>query len=94
MTILKEEYDYVILDTAPVGLVADTLNIGRYANTTIYICRAGYTPKYSIGQLNDFADQGKLPNACFVINDIKPHRGSRINSNNLYNSDFLLNFAT
>lgn len=75
MTILKEEYDYVILDTAPVGLVTDTLNIGRYANTTIYICRAGYTPKYAIGQLNDVADQGKLPNACFVINDIKPHRG-------------------
>lgn len=70
MTILKKEYDYVILDTAPVGLVTDTLNIGQYANTTIFLCRAGYTPRYSIGQLNDLADQGKLPSPCFVINDI------------------------
>ena len=70
MTILKKEYDYVILDTAPVGLVTDTLNIGRYANTTIFLCRAGYTPKYAIGQLNDLADQGKLPSPCFVINDV------------------------
>ena len=70
MAILKKEYDYVILDTAPVGLVTDTLNIGRYANTTIFLCRAGYTPKYSIGQLNDLADQGKLPSPCFVINDV------------------------
>jgi Mrp family chromosome partitioning ATPase len=44
MEILKESYDYVILDTAPVGLVTDTLQIGRAADITVFVTRADYTP--------------------------------------------------
>ena len=66
--ILKKEYDYVIFDTAPVGLVTDTLTIGRQADVTIFVCRAGYTPRYAIAQLNQFAEEDKLPNTCFVLN--------------------------
>lgn len=42
---LKEHYDYVILDTAPVGLVNDSLQLGRLANLCVYVCRADYTQR-------------------------------------------------
>ena len=71
MTILKKKYDYVILDTAPVGLVTDTLLIGRHADMTVFVCRAFYTPGYSINQLNFFAEEKRLPNASFVINGVE-----------------------
>jgi Mrp family chromosome partitioning ATPase len=43
MAVLKQAYDYVILDTAPVGLVTDTLQIGRYADVTVFVCRAYFS---------------------------------------------------
>ena len=42
---LKNNFDYVILDTAPVGMVTDTLLIGRVADLSVYVCRADYTHK-------------------------------------------------
>ncbi|MDO4160624.1 MAG: polysaccharide biosynthesis tyrosine autokinase [Prevotellaceae bacterium] len=68
--ILKDNYDYVIVDTAPAGLVTDTLQIGRVANLSIYMCRADYTPKASFAMINAFSEEKKLPNMCIVINGI------------------------
>lgn len=68
VSILKKEYDYVIFDTAPVGLVTDTLLIGRFADVSVFVCRVGYTPKYALAQLNQLAEDNKLPNTCFVLN--------------------------
>ena len=68
--ILKETYDYVLIDSAPVGLVTDTLQIGRVANATVLLCRADYTPKEAFGYINDLAKEKKLPNMCVVINGI------------------------
>jgi capsular exopolysaccharide synthesis family protein len=70
MDMLKARYDYVILDTAPVGLVTDTLQIGRVADVTVFVCRADYTPKSSFGMLNNLADEKKLPNPCIVLNGV------------------------
>lgn len=67
---LKAEYDYVIIDTAPVGLVSDTLQIGKFANINIYICRADYTPKDSLTLPNALARENKMHNLCIVINGI------------------------
>ncbi len=67
---LREHYDYIILDTAPVGLVTDTLQVGRVADATVYMCRADYTPKQSLGMVNALAEQEKLPNISIVINGI------------------------
>ena len=67
---LKEHYDYVLIDTAPVGLVTDTLQIGKYANATVYMCRADYTPKANFAMINQFRDEKKLPNMAIVINGI------------------------
>ena len=72
--ILRETYDYVIFDTAPVGLVTDTLQIGQHADMTVFVCRADYTPKSSIGMLNTIAKEGKLPNPCVVLNGIDMSR--------------------
>jgi capsular exopolysaccharide synthesis family protein len=68
--LLKKEYDYVILDTAPVGLVTDTLQIARYASVNCYVSRADYTPKANIGLLNTLADEKKLQNCCVILNGV------------------------
>ena len=67
---LREQYDYVIFDTAPVGLVTDTLQIGQHADITVFVCRADYTPKSSFGLVNQLVKEKKLPNPCVVINGI------------------------
>ena len=67
---LKKQYDYVILDTAPVGLVTDTLQIARYANVNCYVCRADYTPKANIGILNSLVEEKKLVNTCVILNGV------------------------
>ena len=68
--ILKKQYDYVILDTAPVGLVTDTLQIGRYANVSCYVTRADYTPKANIGLLNSLVAEKKINNCCVILNGV------------------------
>ncbi|EEX19073.1 GumC family protein [Prevotella veroralis] len=70
IAILKDKYDYIMIDTAPVGLVTDTLQIGRIANATIYMCRADYTPKASFGMINALAMEEKLPNMAMVLNGV------------------------
>jgi len=67
---LREMYDYIIFDTAPVGLVTDTLQIGQHADITVFVCRADYTPKSSVGLFNSLAEEGKMPNPCVVLNGI------------------------
>jgi capsular exopolysaccharide synthesis family protein len=70
LDLLSEEYDYIILDSAPVGLVTDTLQIARYANVSCFVCRADYTPKANIALLDSLAQEHKLPNACVVLNGV------------------------
>ena len=67
---LRAHFDYIIIDTAPVGLVTDTLTIGRVADATIYMCRADYTPKESFNLINSLAKENKLPNMSIVLNGI------------------------
>ena len=67
---LKNHYDYIILDTAPVGLVYDSLQLGRLANLCVFICRADYTPKASFGMINGLNAEKKLPNMCLVLNGV------------------------
>ena len=76
--LLGQEYDYIILDTAPVGLIADTLQLASYANVSCFVCRADYSPKTSLSLLNSLVKENKLPNACVVLNGVdmsKPKYG-------------------
>lgn len=68
--ILKQEYDYILIDTAPVGLVTDTLQIGRVSDATVYMSRADYTPKSSFGLINELSEEGKLPKMSVVLNGV------------------------
>ena len=72
---LKKEFDYVILDTAPIGMVTDTQLISRVADMSIYVCRAGYTPKAGYLFINELKDHKKLPNLCTIINDVNIKTG-------------------
>lgn len=68
--ILKRHFDYVILDTAPIGLVTDTQIIARVADLSVYVCRADYTHKADYTLLEDLRLGNKLPNLCTVINGL------------------------
>ena len=70
VNMLRQKYDYVIFDTAPVGLVTDTLQIAQFADVSVFVCRADYTPKSSFGMLNSLAAEGKMPNPCVVLNGV------------------------
>ncbi len=68
--LLKDEYDYIILDTAPVGLVTDTFQIAKYADVNVMIIRSDYTPKANIAMLNTISQEQKMKNMCIVLNGV------------------------
>ena len=70
ITLLQKEYDYVILDTAPVGLVTDTLQIAKYASVICYVTREDYTPKSNVALLNSLVAEGKFKNVCVILNAV------------------------
>lgn len=67
---LKSRYDYVILDTAPIGMVTDTAIIGRVADMCVYVCRADVTPKAGYEYINVLKNEHKFPKLATVINGI------------------------
>ncbi|HSM63485.1 MAG TPA: polysaccharide biosynthesis tyrosine autokinase, partial [Gillisia sp.] len=68
---LEALYDYVIIDTAPSMLVADTFSITRFACLTLFMTRAGYTEKDLLEFALDAKEEGKLQKVSFVLNDVK-----------------------
>lgn len=70
INILKQHFDYVILDTAPIGMVTDTQLISRVADLSVYVCRANYTHKSDYEFINELKRENKLPNLCTLINGI------------------------
>ena len=67
---LKERYDYVILDTPPVGLVSDTYELARLADMTIFVARAEFSLKANFELINNISKQKKLPKVNLVLNAI------------------------
>ena len=65
---LKERYDYIILDTPPVGLVTDALELSTFADVTLYIARQNYTKKGMINLLNIRNKRGELNNVSLIFN--------------------------
>ncbi|MFC5684407.1 polysaccharide biosynthesis tyrosine autokinase [Flavobacterium sp. MAHUQ-51] len=65
---LKKEYDYIILDTPPVGLVSDSLELGQYADVTLYIIRQNITKKEMIPLLNNRVKRGEMHNVSIILN--------------------------
>jgi succinoglycan biosynthesis transport protein ExoP len=65
---LKTKYDYIILDTPPVGLVADSLELAQYSDVTLYIVRQNFTKKEMITLLNNRVNRGELNNTSVILN--------------------------
>jgi tyrosine-protein kinase Etk/Wzc len=70
ITELKKHYDYIILDTAPVGMVTDSALIARVANSFVYVCRADYTPKEGFAYINELKEGLKSASLSTVLNGI------------------------
>lgn len=66
----KSLYDFIILDTAPVQMVSDTLNFSHLADVTIYVAKFNYTDKSSLVQLNNFIKKDQLKNVGILINEV------------------------
>lgn len=66
----KNEYDYIIIDTAPTLLVTDTLIISQLVDTTLYVIRADFTPKKILEFSVNLSENGKLKNMAYVINNV------------------------
>lgn len=65
---LKEKYDFIILDAAPVGLVADSMIINRVADTVVYVMRLNYTHKVDADFISSLIHEKKLDNVSIVVN--------------------------
>ena len=73
---LKNEYDYIIVDTAPVGMVTDTIQISKYSDLTIYVVKADYLDKRMLHIPEKLNKENKLPNMAFLINGSDHSKGA------------------
>ena len=72
--ILKKNFDYIIIDSAPIGMVTDTQIISRVADMVVYVCRSGFTPKSDFKLVNQLVNEGKLKHVGVLINGIDMNR--------------------
>ena len=71
---VKQQYDFIVVDTAPVNLVSDTLLIAKYADMFMYVVRANYSDKRSLVVPDELYKENKLPNIAIVLNDVDSRR--------------------
>jgi len=78
VTYLKERYEYIIIDTPPIGLVADAMELFKYTDFNILIVRQGVTHKGALKMIDELYQEGKLKNFTVLLNDIAltKNRGS------------------
>lgn len=67
---VKNEYDYIIIDTAPVGMVSDGFLLNRFADANLFVTRAGVTPKKYIEDAERYFHENRLKNMYFILNGV------------------------
>jgi len=72
---VRQEFDIVVVDTAPVGMVSDALTLGAFADCTLYLVRQGRTYKKQVALIDDLYRENKLPRVSIVINDVRVKAG-------------------
>ena len=70
MNQLKERYDYIVLDSAPIAMVTDTMILARVADLCVYVCRADVTPKDGVAYANTLAGESQFPKMAVALNGI------------------------
>ncbi|MBI5857864.1 MAG: polysaccharide biosynthesis tyrosine autokinase [Sphingobacteriales bacterium] len=68
---LRQNFDVVLVDTAPVGMVSDAMTLSKFSDATLYLVRQGHTFKKQIALIDEFYIGQKLPKISIVINDVK-----------------------
>lgn len=76
---MRQEYDLILLDNAPVGLVVDAMTVDRLADATIYVVRSGMLDKRNLPRIVQIKKEQKLKNMFFVVNGVKTNRGGYYN---------------
>ena len=71
----KSNFDVVVIDTAPVGMVSDGFTLGKFADCTIYMMRQNYSFKRQLALIDDYYQQKRLPQLSIVLNDVKAQSG-------------------
>ncbi|HYD20200.1 MAG TPA: polysaccharide biosynthesis tyrosine autokinase, partial [Flavipsychrobacter sp.] len=72
---LREQFDYVIVDSPPIGLVTDAQLLADHADASLYMVRLGYTPKHRLPIIHDVYEKRKLPKVNLILNDVKAGPG-------------------
>lgn len=67
---LRDQFDYIVIDTAPIGVVSDSFLLNRLADVTLYVVRAEFTPKKDIEDATLLYKKQKLKNMYFILNDV------------------------
>jgi tyrosine-protein kinase Etk/Wzc len=68
---LKKEYDYIVVDTAPVSLVVDTIMIAKNADAFVYVIRSNLSEKHTLKLIKSYYKEKKLPNMALLLNGVK-----------------------
>lgn len=71
ITLLKQQYQTIIIDSPPVGAVAEYIILMKYANTTICVVRSNYTNRYHLEKINKLYEDKKINNVSILLNDVK-----------------------
>ncbi|MDO1513700.1 polysaccharide biosynthesis tyrosine autokinase [Maribacter confluentis] len=85
MSQIKSKFDYIIVDTAPTMLVADTLVISDYADVTLFVTRSQFTDKSLLEYSKEYYLNNKLRNMAYVLNDVEFNKKYRYKYGNKYN---------
>ena len=88
LKVLKQKYDYVIIDSAPTLVVSDTFTISKYIDYTIYVVRASHTRKSAVNFINDIKNRDKLPGLNLVLNSVGNSRAYGYNYNYEYGYNY------
>ena len=73
---LRDEYDFIIVDSAPIGVVSDSFSLNRFSDVNLYVVRADFTPKKSIEDATNLYKYKKLNNLYFVLNGADSSKSS------------------
>ncbi len=74
-TYLGQNFDIVVVDSAPVGMVSDAMTLSKFADSTLYLVRHRHTFKKQVALIDEFYQQNKLPKVSIIINDVKMKAG-------------------
>lgn len=70
MDYLRSKYDYILIDSAPLSLVSDTLVLARVADMSAIVFRANYSNKHWFKSINNWVEEGRLPNSALILNGL------------------------